>query len=1102
MYKKYTCKLGMAKPLYRKIMLIMRLTTVILIASLMQLSAAGFAQKITLNQRSTTLESLLKEIRRQSGYDYYYGNKVIAKSQKLDVTVTNVSVTEALESILKGLPLTYEIAENMILIKKKEAPSLLDRIMDRFRAIDVKGKILDENGAPLVGATVAVKGTNRLVKTDINGVFFISGVDEKASLVITYIGYEAREVDAASDMGSLTLNVNNSKLDEIQVIGYGTTTQRLNTGNVSTVVASVIEKQPVTNVLSSLIGRVPGMFVQTANGLPGGNITVQIRGKSSIRAGSEPLYLIDGTPFMSTPFVMDDKAINGSLSPFNVLNPADIESISVLKDADATAIYGSRGANGVVLITTKKGQAGQVVTDVKLNQGFSKVSSLPKVLGLADYLKIRKEAFANDGLTPSSDPLSASYAPDLTIWDQTKSTDWGEYLLGGTGHSTDLSANISGGDKNTKFIFGSNYRTEKSVLPGTNKYERSGFHMSVQHTSANNRFSASMLTNYSADNNNTVSPSFFQFASNVFLPPNFPLYDNTGELYFLPGFSPNLNPLAQIRKTSKTKSENLGANATIGYLILPGLNLKTNLGFQRQAQSLILLDPLTSQNPFDPDYPPLSTTDFGDGSNRSVIIEPQIDYILNLRNSTFSALIGGTYQSTSYENGVINASNFSSESLLENILAASVITPTINTRYDYKYASAFARINYRYSEKYLVNVSIRRDGSSRFGPENRFGNFGAVSGAWIFSKEKWLESINWLTFGKLRASYGITGNDQISNYQYLNLYSNTGYSYQNIKGLGPSVTGNNQYRWETNKKLEFGLEVGLLKDRFIVNISRYMNNTGNQLVPYILPYTAQFFSYQTNLPADIENSGWEYELNTKNIETKNFKWTSTFNLTSGKSVLKDFPTIAKSGLQNQYKVGESLTRIYGYKYLGADAKTGSPLYQLGADGTTNAPVFADLFNTIGDSNPKYYGGFGNTIIYKSIQLDVFASFSSQQLKSNLNYPGGLYNNFSIVSNRWQTEGQITQIPRPTTQLDAVYNNYLQSSAQLFKTTYLRIKNISLSYSIPEKLSQKAGLKQVRFFAEGQNIITWWNKDIPLYDPESGVNIPAMRSVSFGLQVKL
>jgi TonB-linked SusC/RagA family outer membrane protein len=461
------------------------------------------------------------------------------------------------------------------------------------------GKVTDKQGLSLPGATVKIAHQNTTAISDSEGRFTIIPASTNGTIVVSFIGYQTANLTIPTNLSELLivqLNADANSLNEVQVIGYGTTTKRLNTGSVSAINAADIEKQPVTNLQSALSGRMPGVFVQTTNGLPGGGVNIQIRGKGSILAGTDPLYIIDGVPYSTT--LMDansaigSSAINGLVSPLNSINPQDIESITVLKDADATAIYGSRGANGVVLITTKKGKAGKTKLDVNFSQGYNKNSAMPPILSLDQYLRIRKEAYSNDGLTPSSDPTSSSYAPDLTVYSQTQGTNFAKYMLGGTGHVTDMQAGLSGGDSQTTFSIGGNFHSETTVLPGDNLYQRGGLRYNIQHKSLNNKFSIALSGVYTVDGNNLVNP-VFSYKSDIFLPPNFPLTTPDGNINWQYG----LNPLADINARLKVKTDNLLANMVLKYSILSNLDFNTSIGYNKINIDQRQTFPLSSQNP-------------------------------------------------------------------------------------------------------------------------------------------------------------------------------------------------------------------------------------------------------------------------------------------------------------------------------------------------------------------------------------------------------------------------------------------------------------------------------------------------------------------------
>ena len=969
--------------------------------------------------------------------------------------------------------------------------------------LTVSGKVTDEAGEPLPAATVQLKNAAVGMVTGKDGAFTLGPVPASGVLVISFVSFQTVEIPVREAIKEpqlvIRLRNNPGSLDAVQIIGYGKTSRRFNTGSVSVVHAADIEKQPVTNVLSALSGRASGVFVQTTNGLPGGNISIQIRGKGSVTAGTDPLYIIDGVPFGSTVGALTSStllssAINGAVSPFNSLNPEDIESISILKDADATAIYGSRGSNGVVLITTKKGKAGKTRLDVSISEGVNRVTGLPRLLNYQQYRQISQEAYANDGIVPSADPNSDSYAPQLTTWSLVPPVNWAKYLLGGTGHVISTQATLSGGNENTRFTAGVNYRSESTYLPGDNRYQRGGVFANIQHTSENKKFYFQFSNTLNLDENKLVNPSG-DAVYDIVLPPNYPVRDSTGNYNWYAGS----NPVAEINATAKTNTYNIISNVLMRYALAKGLNISLSTGYNRIHVDQVQQFPSVSLYPGSLNY-----TNFGKNANRSFIVEPQLDYEHHFRSGTLNLLAGGTYQNSIAEGETIQASNFSSEALMQDLGSAGSYVLS-NAYTQYKYASVFGRLTYNWLQKYIVNASVRQDASSKFGPGNRTGTFGAVGAAWLWGEEGFIKNhLPFISFGKLRSSYGLTGNDQITDYQYLSTYRSSGYVYQDVSGLKPARIANSAFHWETTKKLEFALELGLFKNRVLLNVNRYQSQSKDQLVAYTIPSITGFTSYQANLPAVVKNTGWEFELNTINLKGDHFSWSTNVNLTLPKNVLQSFTNLATSSYANTLVIGEDISRVYGYRFEGLD-NTGVPLYRTVSGTPSNNPSSAtDGYFTIGKRTPDFYGGIGNTFSLDNWSLDVLGQFAKQMTVGNLTYiPGAQgFNNYLITWNRWTPAHQQTSIPNSSTMNDF---NYYRSSANYFDGSYFRIKNIALSYSFPENWVKKIGMEQARLFFQGQNLFTFWHRNNPLLDPESGtfnntsVNMPPVKTVVIGIQ---
>jgi TonB-linked outer membrane protein, SusC/RagA family len=1082
-------------------------TTLLLTAVLVSGFAGGLkAQRVTINKTHATLTEVIRELRRQSGYNFLFDKQLSGKAGMLSVQATDAPLQAVLEKLLAGRPLSFSIndASKSVVIREKpptsshgsaRKPAEESHMVLAYE--EVKGRVVDSLGHGLQGASVKVKGYQLLTKTDRDGYFTLRNVPNEATLEISFIGYISQEVKSSATVGTITLVASPSDLDEVMVIGYGQTSKRLNTGSVSTVSAEQIEQQPVTNVLSALSGRMPGVFVQTTNGLPGGNIDIQIRGTGSIAAGTRPLYIIDDVPFEGTPinenYAVVNRNISGATNPLNSLNPNDIESISVLKDADATAIYGSRGSNGVVLITTKRGRIGSTKINIDVQQGINRTANLPSLFNLEEYLVMRREAFANEDRTPSADPTSPDYAPDLTIWSQTEATDWVDYFLGNTGNLSNLQTSVSGGKAQTNFNIGAGYRAEGTIIPGDNRYNRTNMRASLQHRSENQRFQLAFNGNFSADYNKLANPSN---SPNAFMvPPNYPSYNPDGSFNWYKGN----NIVAESLAKSRVQTGNLVGNLALSYAIAPNLILKTSMGYNRFDLDQIHTFPSRSLYPGTLNY-----TDFVNNQNQSFIVEPQLDFNKDWVSSKLTVLLGATYQNRTAKHQWIQGQDFTNESLMENLGSAGVINGSTNNYTQYKYASAFGRVTYNLFDRYILNGTIRRDGSSRFGPGNRFGSFASIGAAWLFGTERWVaENLRFLSYGKLRGSYGTTGNDQISDYQYLSTYSAGTGPYDGIGMLQPSRIYNSDYRWELTRKFEAAIELGLAKDRVLLTAGYYDNRSDNQLVSYPLPRITGFSNYQANLPATVQNKGWEFELSSDNIQRNNFTWTTNVNLTLPKNVLLSFENFETSSYRNTHEIGYDITRIFGYQFLGINSESGLAQYT-DQDGEISSSPYN--FHTLGKRTPDFYGGIGNSFRYKNIRLDVFGQFSKQQTVGGWGFHEmgfSTTNSYALFLNRWTKPGDVTDLPKASVVRDTYYQN---SSANVFDVMYFRLKNVALSYTLPEAVSAKIKSKGIMLYSNAQNLFTVWDRNIPVLDPESGARVgsnrtmPPVMSFIFGLNV--
>jgi TonB-linked SusC/RagA family outer membrane protein len=1101
----------------KQILLVMKLTTFLLIIAFVQASAKGYSQ-ITLHEKNAPLEKVFKQIKQQSGYAFIYENNVI-DNQKVTLDLKNVSIEDALTICFANLPLTYKFVGKAIVVQPKET-SFLDNLKNKLKdaitaaaAIDVTGRIVDTNNQPLAGATIFVKGSSNSTTSDANGYFTLKDVDPNANLQISYIGFEKLEIKAKNDLGNIILTTANSKLDEVHVIAYGQTTERLSTGNISRVSAAEIEKNPIDNPLLSLQGKVPGIFVQQTNGQPGSGVKVQIQGQNSIQNGNDPLYVIDGVPYNSQLYGVSVSYNFGS--PLSYINPADIESIEVLKDADATSIYGSRAANGAILITTKKGKAGKTQVSFNLQNGFARDTRRIKLLNTPQYLALRNEAYKNIGVTPSPDPASGiGYAPDLTVWDTLRQTDWQKVLLGKSAQYLDAEGSISGSSANTQFIVSGGYHRQTSIFPGDFANKSGSVHVNLTNQSDNKRLKSLFSATYTGNNNTMPSTDLTSLA--VFLPPNAPaLFNPDGTINWAPDATGATTwyggeqPIAYTLSKTYNTTRNLVAGSVLSYQLLPGLDIISNLGYTNQQIDGGYTNPLSS---IPPENRPFSqnSANFYNSNYNTWSIEPQIQYKRTVSKGTLEVLLGETFQQQNGRTQSFSARGFVSELNLQDIGSASTVNASsISTTY--KYNAAFARINYNWADKYLINLTARRDGSSRFGSANKFHDFGAVGLAWIFSKEAFFENAQpMLSFGKLKASYGTTGNDQIGDYTNLSLYYPVGHNpYQGIKGVYPTNLPNPYLQWELTQKLNIGMDFGFAKDRIFLTANYFRNRSSNQLLGYTLPTVTGFNSITRNFPATVQNAGYELSLTTKNVQTKDFTWTTSANVTVPRNKLIAFPGLASSEYSNTLLIGQPLGIIQAYRFLGVDPATGLFSFKDNQGNVTSNPQYPGDRQVIISTLPRFYGGFENTFSYQGFELDVLLSFTKQTGVNDLigNLPGYIGGGNQPVSflDRWQKPGDIS----PNQKLLADAGNFTQASAAGLSNvaysdaSYIRLKTASLSWQLPKGWVQSVHMANCKIFMEGRNLFTITNyKGLDPENPAgfSNYGLPPLMTIVWGVKM--
>lgn len=925
------------------------------------------------------------------------------------------------------------------------------------------GTVSEANGV-LPGVTVLVKGTTKGTQTDENGRFSLLA-NPQDTLVFSYIGFKTLEVPVNNQTTLIVrLEEDTTQLKEVVLnAGYYSVKDKESTGSIARITAKDIEKQPVSNVLATMQGRMAGVSIVQDSGSPGGAFSIRIRGTNSLRTdGNQPLFIIDGVPYSSETIgsIPTSGTAPTLTSPLNAINPADIESIEVLKDADATAIYGSRGANGVVLITTKKGKAGVTTFTVNSSTGVGTVTQTPELMNTEQYLAMRREAFANDGVTDYP-----SFAYDVNgTWDENRYTDWQKEFIGGTAQINDMQASVTGGNQRTQYLLSGNYRTETTVFPGDFKYSRGGSHFNMNHTSEDDKFKLSVSASYIAQKNNR--PSYDLTLKSRRLAPNAPaLYDESGALNW--ENSTWDNPLAELESLFNSDITDLTANTVLSYELIDNLLLKSSFGYSDLNSYESRTQPSTMYNPAYGVGSEFSILSTNQTSRSSWIAEPQLHWDKTIGKGKIETLIGSTFQQQKTQRLYMAGYGFASNSLIHDLASASMKTIDLSDETVYKYMALFARLNYNWDDRYIVNITGRRDGSSRFGPGKQFANFGAIGAAWLFSNEAFLQNNTVLSFGKLRASYGITGNDQIGDYQYLDTYASSGNFYEGVVGLQPIRLFNPAFGWESNRKFELALEVGFLNDRLFVSSAYYLNRSSSQLVGIPLPGTTGFGSLNANLDATVQNTGLEFTFRTVNFQGKSFEWITNFNIAANRNKLISFPGLESSPYANLYVVGEPINMIRLYHYTGMNPTTGVYEFEdFNGDGVLTSVGDRKV---IGDLSPQYFGGLQNQLKYKNFNLDFLFHFVKQDaFVTYPGVPGTAVNQLASVSN---SSNQQPYTAGGNVAIVNAFNRYTLSDGAIEDASFIRLKNIALTYDLPLNISNGFSCQ---VYALGQNLLTFTN----------------------------
>ncbi len=987
----------------------------------------------------------------------------------------------------------------------------------------VIGKIADEKGAPLAGVSVVVKDTRTGTTTAPDGSFSLQVPDGATTLVVSSLGFVAQDVFITGAPLSVSLISGESRaLDEIVVVGYGTKIKRDLTGNIATVKGADIQNTPVTNFNQALQGRAAGVFVEANNGKVGEGVKILIRGSGSISGSNSPLYVIDGVPINT-----------GSYSGNAIadINFNDVESFDILKDASAAAIYGSRAANGVVLITTKKGKAGRTNIQVNSQYGFNRPTHLRGFLNASEYVSLIREAAINTDLSLGYDPtIPANYAGSYlkyvedalddisgySNWRDGKiNTNWEKKAFNYDAKTYGMDVSASGGTDKTKFYLSASLNSQDGILIG-NSFRRISTRFNLDHNVSERlkvgfNLSLAQSTAHRVPEDNAFSTPM----QIVALSPITPFADEQGHVYNSP-VTTYPNPYVDYTdgKYQSITYRNIG-NAYGQFNFTPQLFFRSEFGADIQNQND---DMFYGFN-----------TDAGSGTNGYGESDwyRSLDYNINNYfgykkkfgdRHDFDATLGMSYQRYNSEYANVYGEQFPVEDL-KTLASSALITGGTSVESNSSFLSYFARANYKFDDKYLVTVSGRVDGSSRFGSDNQYGFFPAVSAGWVLTEEKFLQDSKVLSFLKLRGSWGLTGNAEgFGDFGSLGLWN--GVSYNGTSGLAPTQLANSKLKWEKSDQVDIGLDFGFLKNRISGEIDVYNRKTRDLIYNVPVPANSGFSTQLTNI-GSMQNKGIEFVLNTDNVVTRNFKWSTNVNVSLNRNkILKldgDQTTIpsTESRYLNSLIVGQSIGVFYGPKYAGVDVDNGDALYYL-PDGkaTTNNINQAGSF-ILGNPNPKVIAGFSNTFSFKGFELSfLFQGVFGNQVE---NGAGGFMsasfdyfdNQTREILNRWQKPGDVTSEP----QLRFFGGNGIGASSRyIYDADYVRLKNVTLAYNIPTAIMRRLHMTSAKVYVTGVNLATITN--YPGWDPEVNTDFrasnraqggdfyaaPQIRNVSFGLNL--
>lgn len=1075
-------------------------------------------RSISIRIENAEIKTVLAQIEQQAKVEFIYSSNSIGAHRKISINATNKKLSEVLSTTLRPLKIAYKIVGGQIILQKeydKQSFNISEQKEPVMIANEVSGKVTDSKGNGLPGVTVILKGSQQGTVSDGEGNYSMRVPDDNAILIFSFIGYVSQEVLVGNKTTlDIVLKDDEKSLDELVVIGYGKQSTRQMSSSVSTVSGKDFSDLPVAQFTQKLQGKMAGVQISQATGTPGAGMTVRIRGAASMNAGSEPLYVVDGNPIV------------GGISN---INPNDIETISVLKDASASALYGSRAANGVVLIETVKAAPGETKINYSSYIGLQQVPQRgrPKMMNAQEFATWRKELAEERGL--DVDPVFQN--PQQ----YGEGTNWFNALTRNA-LMTDHSLSLATGTEKFSTAASAGILSQDGVVIGSG-YKRYSLRVNTKFSPYKKvTIGLNIAPSYETNSNTGVDGVGGVFNEALQTSPLSPLRNPDGS-YTLTAYSPGMFATPNYARTltdrvADNRSTRILSNLYAEYQPIEGLYLKTSGNIDMGNSRNFTFNGTTTGTRGVGLYKVASSSLY-QNSYMSWVNENTANYHKEIGDHNFDALVGFTAQKYRIDDSNTNGNNYPDDKV-KTISAAGTITSTSGIQ-EWSLLSYLARLNYNYKGKYLFSASLRRDGSSRFGANNRWGNFPSVSLGWILSEESFMADVKAISFLKLRASYGVIGNFNIGNYTHIPTISTSNYVF------GGSVAGGRRVDnladqgigWEANKQLNVGLDLNLFNDRINFTYNYYRKNTSDLLFNVGVPRASGYGNIQTNIGA-MKFWGHEFSLSTTNIRDERIKWFTDFNMSFDRNQVTSLGNTAKlisgpgSGViggSNITIVGQPIGMLYGMKHLGvyknqadfdsspkhATSQVGTAKFQ---DTNNDGKIAVDDATIIGNPHPKFVFGMTNTVQYKNFDLSVTLTGSvgndivrgSEQTLTNLD---GVFNVLADVKDRWRSpenpgKGRYGSLAAGTTGLERDW----WGTQMLYKADYLSINNVSLGYGVP--LNNTKGLKRLRIYASVQqlHIFTKYpgsNPQVSLSTGSTGLGIdggsyPVPRTYSLGVNV--